>query len=378
MGADLPTPAPRISSLDQFRGYTVLGMFFVNFCGHFQSIPGFFKHHNTYASYADTIMPQFFLAVGFAYRLTFTRRLAAGPAGPAYAKALRRNLGLILLGLVIYHLDGGAATWADLQALGIRGFLASAFQRDPFQTLVHIGVTSIWVLPVIARPPAARIAWAGFSAALHFALSSWFYYAWVMARPGIDGGPLGFLTWTIPMIVGSLACDVVMGARGAGDLTARPLPVRRLAAWGVALIVLGYAVSCLNLVTPSNASSGGLPGILIEPPFVPPSRPVNIWTMSQRAGSVSYLVFGAGFSLVVYAFFLAACDGRGIRLSFLDTLGKNALAGYVIHEVVDQAVKPYAPRDAPLWYALAAFGVFLFLTWLFLRALEKRGIYLRL
>jgi predicted acyltransferase len=378
MAADVPSPASRISSLDQFRGYTVLGMFLVNFCGHLQAIPAVFKHHNTYASYADTIMPQFFFAVGFAYRLTFTRRLAAGPAAPAYAKALRRSLGLILVGLVIYHVDGAARTWADLQALGLRGFLATAFQRDPFQTLVHIGVTSIWILPVIAARPAARIAWAVLSAALHFALSSRFYYEWVMARPGIDGGPLGFLTWTIPMIVGSLACDVVMGARTADPAAARPLPVRRLAAWGLALVALGYVLACLNLVTPPNAPAGGLSGLLVEPPFVPPSRPVNIWTMSQRAGSASYLVFGAGFSLAVYALFLAACDGRGMRLRLLDTLGKNALAAYVIHELVGEAVKPYAPRDAPLWYALASFGLFFLITWLFLRALEKRGIYLRL
>ena len=73
----------RIVSLDQFRGYTVLGMFFVNFVGHFHAIPAIFKHHNTYCSYADTIMPQFFFAVGFAYRLTLRRRLpAAGPVTP--------------------------------------------------------------------------------------------------------------------------------------------------------------------------------------------------------------------------------------------------------------------------------------------------------
>ena len=36
-------------------------------------VPAILKHHNTYCSYADTIMPQFFFAVGFAYRLTFLR-----------------------------------------------------------------------------------------------------------------------------------------------------------------------------------------------------------------------------------------------------------------------------------------------------------------
>src|SRR5208283_2501206 len=65
----------RIVSLDQFRGYTVAGMLLVNFIGEFQAVGAIWKHHNTYCSYADTIMPQFFFAVGFALRLTFLRRL---------------------------------------------------------------------------------------------------------------------------------------------------------------------------------------------------------------------------------------------------------------------------------------------------------------
>ena len=78
-----PSTVPaRIESLDQFRGYTVVGMLFVNFLGGYQVVPAVLKHHNTYCSYADTIMPQFFFAVGFAYRLTFlsaVRRSAAPP-----------------------------------------------------------------------------------------------------------------------------------------------------------------------------------------------------------------------------------------------------------------------------------------------------------
>ena len=41
------------------------------------------SHHHTYFSFADSIMPQFFLAVGFAYRLTFLRRREQLGAGPA-------------------------------------------------------------------------------------------------------------------------------------------------------------------------------------------------------------------------------------------------------------------------------------------------------
>ena len=71
--ATAPSP-PRLTSLDQFRGYTVLGMVFVNFIGGAEAIHPIFKHHHTYCSYADTIMPQFLFAVGFAMRLTLLRR----------------------------------------------------------------------------------------------------------------------------------------------------------------------------------------------------------------------------------------------------------------------------------------------------------------
>jgi hypothetical protein len=41
-------------------------------------------------------------------------------------------------------------------------------------------------------------------------------------------------------------------------------------------------------------------------------------------------------------------------------------------------VKPFVPHDAPLWYVSAAFGVFFGITYLFLRKLERDGIYLKL
>ena len=88
-----PSASRRIVSLDQFRGYTVAGMLFVNFLGGYQVVPAVFKHHNTYCSYADTIMPQFFFAVGFAYRLTFLRRLATGGRAGRAPRSIRRNSG---------------------------------------------------------------------------------------------------------------------------------------------------------------------------------------------------------------------------------------------------------------------------------------------
>ena len=391
-------PAERIASLDQFRGYTVLGMLLVNFIGDFHAIPAIFKHHNTYCSYADTIMPQFFFAVGYAYRLTLVRRLASGGVAGAYGRPIRRCLGLILLGVVVYHLDGGARHWVELQSMGLMGFMRSAFQRNVFQTLVHIGLTTLWVMPVMAAGPWVRVVFASASGILHVILSFEFYYDCVMHRPGIDGGPLGFLTWTIPLLVGSLACDAMRGERTppekipefAGMQTAQEVRGNKvwleLLGWGAGLMVLGYALSCLSLaMPPANLDIGSESRAAptesswwVEPPFVPPTRSINYWTMSQRAGSVSYLTFGAGLSLAIFALFVWICDCGSARVGVFSTFGSNALAVYLIHDLVIEAMRPYTPRDSPIWFAISTFALFLGVCYVFVRYLEKNSIFLRL
>lgn len=361
----------RIVSLDQFRGYTVLAMFVVNFFGSYKVAPALFKHHDTYCSYADTIMPHFFFAVGFAYRLTFLRRAGEDANRGVYRRFVQRNVRLILFGAFLYLVGPAVGTWSRSSPPTLSRFVANALQEDLFQTLVHIGVTALWILPVIRAGPVARLAWAGGSAAIHVGLSQWFYYERVMTL-GIDGGPLGFLTWTLPMIAGTLAYDTV-ARHGASSRT-----VRTLLWWGVIAMLLGYGLSCLNRVTPPNELGAGLRGGLIEPPFLPPSQPVNMWTMSQRAGSVSYLTFGAGLSLALYALFVWACDLRRWQIGIWRTLGTNALAGYVIHIVVGWGFGVMASRGASLGVALATLTLYVAVCYGCVRLLERRGIYWRM
>ncbi len=356
-----PKASRRIVSLDQFRGYTVAGMLLVNFLGGFRAIHPLLKHHNTYCSYADTIMPQFFFAVGFAYRLTFLRRLQSEGWRAAAAAAVRRNLGLILVGFVVYHLDGKVAGWEELRSLTLSDFVARAFRRDLFQALVHIALTSIWVLPVIAARGGVRLVFLLASAGLHLWLSSRFYLDWAWKTPVIDGGPLGFLSWTIPLLAGSMAYDVVTAAkdsRRAAD---------RLLAWSILPMAAGYALSCAG-------------GTWAPPPFVPPpsGRAVDLWTMSQRTGSISYLTFSAGFSMAVYAVFVMACDVGRFQGRIFRVFGVNALAAYIIHPLVASAVKPYAPNDSPLWYVGSAFALYFALCYVFNRYLEEQRIFLKL
>jgi hypothetical protein len=224
-------------------------------------------------------------------------------------------------------------------------------------------LTSIWIMPVVAASARARIVYMLVSAGLHLALSWWFYLDFAWRTPVIDGGWLGILSWSIPTLVGTLAYDAV--ADRDADRGNRAVPV--MLAWSAVLMTAGYGLSCL----------GGEPAPF---PFCPPEsgRPVDLWTMSQRTGSVSYLCFAAGFSLAVYALFVLICDRWGVTFGVFRTFGTNALAAYIVHPMVSQAVRPYVPRDAPLWYAVGGFLVYFGICYLLIRYLEKNNLYLKL
>src|SRR4051812_47095377 len=99
----MASSSARLASLDQFRGYTVAGMFLVNFLGAYRVAPEAWKHHEAFSSYADTIMPHFFFAVGFALRLVQVRRFETAGSRAATLRAVRRGLLLVLVGAVVYH-----------------------------------------------------------------------------------------------------------------------------------------------------------------------------------------------------------------------------------------------------------------------------------
>lgn len=367
----------RVASLDQFRGYTVAGMFLVNFLGGYAAIKQhapLLCHHNTYCSYADTIMPQFFFAVGVSFRLTYLRRREKEGRRAAIRHAITRNLGLMLLGVAYYGIAHEGMTWEEMAAAGPWGYVTGHLSWSVFQTLVHIAVASLWVLPVIGARPAVRIVYLALSGLAHLLLSQIWYYNWNEHAGGtVDGGPLGFMTWSVPLLVGSLAYDTLRarGSRGA---------IRPFVVWAVVLMAVGYALSCLNAV--HNAmlgnTTGGWRAWLVEPPFVAPSLPTDLWTMNQHAGSLSYMVFSAGFSLIVLVFFIWLSDLKNVQVGMFRTLGVNALAGYIIHGMTGAAIGPLVPDDAPLYLAVLNFLLFFWVTWLFLRHLEKHKLFLRL
>ena len=372
----------RVVSLDQFRGYTVLGMAFVNFLGGYAFLPEVFKHKHTFFSYADAIMPQFFFAVGYAFRLTLLRTSQKEGASAAIRKGIMRCLGLMVVAFVVHGVSGGVKNYDELRQYDFWGFLHAAFKRGYFQTLTHIAVTSLWVLPVIALGIWPRLAWALFSVITHVCISfafkhvgwwTWSNYDWTLTDPvAIDGGPLGFLTWTLPLLAGSFAYDWCSKPT-EGERTG---PVARLLVWGLLLMVLAYGLSCLNLRYSPNENSGRW---LLELPFTAPADPAtkNYWTMSQRTGSVTYLLFAAGFAMATMGIFVVLCDRWKLRWGALDTLGSNALLAYIILGLLEDAIRPWVPKDSPAWFALSGWGLEIGICWLILRNLQKNGVYIK-
>ncbi|MES2707927.1 MAG: heparan-alpha-glucosaminide N-acetyltransferase domain-containing protein [Verrucomicrobiota bacterium] len=381
-------PPPRLKSLDQFRGYTVAAMFAVNFLGGYLATPAILRHHNTWCSFADTVMPQFFFAAGMALRLISLRETEKHGRAAALRRGVRRGLALMLLG-VIWYGPRGFDTWEHLSAASGFDITRNVFLTSAFQALTHIGATSLWVLPVIAGSTRARVLWLLGSAVLHAGLSHVIWYKSLHAWGVIDGGPLGFLTWTLPFLAGSLALDMVRETGGGASKNAAVSPlappmgggapkadlpcresvsaIPRLLFSAAAFMGTGYLLACFT--------AGG---VLAAPPFVPPWHPIDMWTMSQRAGSVSYLTFSAGFSLAVFAFFHWWSDLRGHSFSLFSDLGRNALAAYLVHSIIMNFTDHLGPRASPLWWAVTLSAMGFLLCWQFTRWLNARSLFLRL
>src|SRR4029077_6732 len=135
----VPASTARIVSMDQFRGYTVAGMFLVNFVGGLAVFPEVLKHHNghPYFSYADSIMPSFMFAAGFSYRLTMLRRLSQQQPARAYGQVLVRSLALVLVSLVMYmHGDVDEfKRWAQMTPEGIWKFVGTLLKANLWEVL---------------------------------------------------------------------------------------------------------------------------------------------------------------------------------------------------------------------------------------------------
>jgi hypothetical protein len=314
---------------------------------------------------------------------------------------------LVLVSLALFGLGADFGSWSQMTGGNVREFVAKLLKASLWEVLAIIGVCQVLILPVVAARPLVRVLTMVAFLSTHVVLSYFFNYEFVYGRPNWldqywgaagtrawDGGFFGPLMWSVPMLGGTLAFDVVSG-EGDG---ARP--IRRLAGWGAGLMALGYVLSCLTTlydvstsdaveypvspVLPPLRELGSTPrgSLLADPPFVKPPPPevraVNYWMMDKRVVTVSFTLFSTGFAFALYGLFVMVCDWGGQRLEMFRMLGQNPLAAYILHHPVEKTVRACVPEDSPLWWCLMGLLVFFTITMLFVRYLDRHKMFIRL
>ncbi len=403
------SPPTRIQSLDQFRGYSVAAMFVVNFLNDLVITHQVVRHNNTHFSYADSIMPSFIFACGFSYRMSFLKQLIADSESNPYGRFVKRSLGLVLLSLMLYGFNSKIASWSEMSGQRVVRFFSELLKADLWEVLAIIGTLQILLLPLIAKATWIRaVAFLGLGLA-HVILSWSFNYDFVYGRPnwmdGIfgaatkrawDGGFFGLISWAQIMLSGTLAFDVLKNYR-------QMAAVSIVFVFGAILMLSGYGLSCLTTlydlkdvseeqslklrsspVAPDFSLAAGRTWdkLLAEPPFFPPPKPEvrvpNYWAMDKRVVTQSFVLFGTGFALALYGGFIIACDVLGFGLRVFEIFGKNPLASYIVHHFVTHSILMIVPKDSPIAWSLFGLAMSFGITYLFVRFLESRNLYLRL
>jgi hypothetical protein len=219
---------------------------------------------------------------------------------------------------------------------------------------------------------------------------------------GREGGPLGFLVWAVPQIAGSLVYDLV----------AQQSPERawrRLFNTGIALVGIGYSLSSLSSFYPvaqgprpvayvypetdqstpspvlppfSDGSARDVSAYFNDPPFFPPpperQRIWNYWMLSRRLATPTMMLTTTGFGLMMYALCVVLCDAGAFRLGVLRTFGQNPLIAYLLDGWVGGLIHEFWPEEGGWRLALAGSALRFSLTYVPVRLLEWRRIYLRL
>jgi heparan-alpha-glucosaminide N-acetyltransferase len=173
--------APRVVSIDIFRGLTMAVMIFVNQLSDVRGLPWWTYHAHAQEdvmTYVDMVFPFFLFIVGMSMPLSISQRLKRNPSLPAlWLHVLLRVLGLLVLGLILANAEKcdpaqmpiSGSLWA-LLALVCAGLYLNVYGKsDRFpaysRILRFVGLFGVVALLAIFRRATAdgHSAWIDFS-----------------------------------------------------------------------------------------------------------------------------------------------------------------------------------------------------------------------
>ena len=321
--AAVTTPTSRLVSLDAFRGLTIAFMVLVNTPGDGDYVYAPLRHAEWHGwTPTDVVFPSFMWIAGLAMTLSFARRLESGVSRPELMwQALRRSLILYALGLLVY-----AYPDFDLPTLRLMGVL----QRIAICTCA---ASAIWLTSGVR----GRIAWVVGLLSVYWALMM------LVPVPGYGAGRLDVegnfahyvdrivlgrhnyestVTWDPEGIVSTLpAIATVLFGMLAGDVMATARSMSERLRW---LLLVGAALIAVGLIW-------------------------NLWLpINKKLWTSSFAVFMAGIDFALFAAFAWAVDVRGWQRPVRPfvILGMNAIAVYMVSELLDTQLRVMRLRDA--------------------------------
>ena len=390
------SPAPRLASIDVYRGFVMFLMTAEVLRLHdvVKNLPGqrvweLLSHHQSHVEWAgcslhDLIQPSFSFLVGVALPFSLANRRARGQSKAAMtAHALWRSIVLVLLGiflrsrhgpqtyftfedtltqiglgytfLFVLALFSTRVQWVALAVLLAGYWAAFAFYPAPGPDFdfTKVGVPATW-----HHHPLAFASHWDKNSNLAWAVDTWFLNLFPRARPFLYNGggyaTLSFIPTLGTMILGLLAGGVLM---------------RSWAGWSKVLWLAGAGV--LGLVAGWGLGELGICPVV-----------KRIWTPS-------WVLYSGGFCFLFLAGFYAVLDLLGVRFwAFpLQVIGMNSIAAYCMKELLEDFIRQslrihlggrvfqvFGAAYAPLVQGATIFLV----LWLILFWMYRRKLFLKI
>lgn len=350
------TSAPRIASIDVFRGLTMAVMIFVNALDGVRGLP-WWTHHAParidVMTYVDMVFPFFLFAIGLSFPIAVESRLKRNNSQAAlWIHIVVRSVSLVVLGLILAN-----AEKADRARMGIGGSLwalsgilcAALFLLDysslkglkPYaRVLQSLGLLGVAILyAIFRRDSAGHAAWIDFSypeilgliGCTYFAVAilyiptrrwKWAPAIWFVALVALcalstDRMPLISVSlplYTWPFGNGSMGCIVMAGIvvtsffRDAHRSTNMPFEIVKAVAFAVISLAAGCAL-----------------------------RPLGI---SKIRATPAWSLWSIGAAALLFALLYWICDVKQWKrwASPVHAAGSNTLTTYLLPDLWDFAL----------------------------------------
>lgn len=321
-----PVIKNRILSIDQFRGWAILGMILVDYFGAFDNTWRQLHHPREGFTFADTIAPIFMFVVGMGMRLSMIRRIDRVGLQAARKGLLSRYVLLVLIAFTLYT----GYLWDALMNIGLAGIIALWFvDRKPAQrfgiALAFLAVYQALVSLTEYGPLVHRVRDYEFTY-----LKTIFDLIPIgpeLIDVPINGGPLGHWSWLMMLVCGTIAYDI-MATKDKGKIITGCL------AWGIALCLAGWLMRA------------EWPGVK------------ELWPFSKYYMTSPYALFATGLCFLHLLLFYVINDMLHIELPHLTVLGLNPLFIYILHWCIMESAHRFLPKAPGMVFLWVGFAIF--------------------